>query len=407
MRRNVNKLATLVMTGMLAASMSFSAFATTVPGDTEESGAPAETAGATKELEIKDKNEAAVSVGPVITINKDVTTDGMTMAPNTEFAITVGTGRIAGNYKDPNGKTYYGVVAGDTTGVETTTAKFSPKDKDGNPVTLSDKYTSQFTIDFSKVTFNNAGVYSYTVTEADSKYDGIKYDTTTKDLLVFVVNKAYNKGLEVKNIILVDTDKNDTDKKVKINTITNLYGTDTTKDSVHDLTISKEIKGSGANLSGAFTFNVNVEGADGEMYKVYVVDGEKKSEEYLTSKTSADFTVHNNTTIQICGLSENDKVTVKEAEAGKDGYTTTYTTTYAATETNKTSGSLDMLNESTNDDAVTVKVSKDKATLKITNEKDFVTPTGVAMDVAPYALMVALAGGAAVTFLRKKESFED
>ena len=66
-----------------------------------------------------------------------------------------------------------------------------------------------------------------------------------------------------------------------------------------------------------------------------------------------------------------------------------------------------MLNESTNDDAVTVKVSKDKATLKITNEKDFVTPTGVAMDVAPYALMVALAGGAAVTFLRKKESFED
>lgn len=42
--------------------------------------------------------------------------------------------------------------------------------------------------------------------------------------------------------------------------------------------------------------------------------------------------------------------------------------------------------------------------MTVTNTKNATTPTGVIMNIAPYVLMVALAGGIAFFFLRRKHA---
>lgn len=387
MRKNINKLATLVMTGALAASMSFSAFAVEDPSQPSSEGT---TAAATTE------ERKVVTDGSVVTLFKDVTTDGKTMAPNTTFELNVSAGEKTGNINvtGKNGtETYYDVEAGITTGITKKNAVFAP-----SGTTPADTYTAKFEIDLSGVTFPHAGIYNYTVQEVEGSYEGITYDDTEYDMYVFVVNN--NGALEIANIVVADG-------ATKISTITNKYGTDSTDDTIHDVTISKVITGTAANLEkNDFNFDITVTGATGEQYKAYITGANSNVTEMIfkTGESQTVEGVKNGTEIQICGLSEGDTVKVSEVEAGKDGYTTTYT----STKTNLTAGgTLDKSNEATTDDAVSFTVSEDEATLVITNTKDFTTPTGVAMDIAPYALMVALAGGAAATFLRKKESFED
>ena len=144
------------------------------------------------------------------------------------------------------------------------------------------------------------------------------------------------------------------------------------------------------------------------MYKVYLVEGDGETETLtektvLTSNTEAEFKdIQNGTKLRIYGLDNNDTVSVRELQAGLNGYSTSYVVENNGTDGNKSETTL-----ANAEAAATANAKVDHATLTITNNKEYVTPTGVAMDIAPYALMVALAGGAAATFLRKKESFED
>lgn len=389
MRKNINKLATLVMTGALAASMSFGAFA---EGNT--------TAAADRNL----------VDGPVVKIAKDVTTDGYTLAPKTGFELEVAVGDKEGEVTLNKGtgtgtETYKGVEKGTADHIKDmvlTAVEFDP-----NGTALSDTYTAEFQIDLRGVTFDHAGVYSFKVNEHvpaatdDDYYEGVQYDGTAYDMLVFVVNNANNQP-EIANVIVSDGTS-------KISTITNNYGKEGTDivDTIHEVTISKVITGTAANLEkNDFKFDITVSGATGEQYKAYITGANSDVTEMIfkTGEPQTVTGVKNGTEIKICGLSESDTVTVSEQEAGKDGYTTSYTSTKTSV---TAGGSLNKDNDIDTDDAVTFTVSEDEATLVITNAKDYTTPTGVAMDIAPYALMVALASGAAATFLRKKESFED
>ena len=96
-------------------------------------------------------------------------------------------------------------------------------------------------------------------------------------------------------------------------------------------------------------------------------------------------TLGHDQTINIYGLSGQDKFTVVEVEANKDGYTTTYKLGGTA----KTSITNELEGDS------------DKA-VEVENNKNATTPTGIIMSFAPYILVLALAGVFAVMFLRKK-----
>jgi len=52
------------------------------------------------------------------------------------------------------------------------------------------------------------------------------------------------------------------------------------------------------------------------------------------------------------------------------------------------------------------KVIKDEAKTTINNKKDAITPTGIVMNVAPYAMMLAVAGGLGVVFMNRKKEEE-
>lgn len=49
---------------------------------------------------------------------------------------------------------------------------------------------------------------------------------------------------------------------------------------------------------------------------------------------------------------------------------------------------------------------KDGGVVTVTNSKTGVTPTGIVMNVAPYAMMLAVAGGLGVVFVNRKKEEE-
>ena len=49
---------------------------------------------------------------------------------------------------------------------------------------------------------------------------------------------------------------------------------------------------------------------------------------------------------------------------------------------------------------------KDEADVVVTNTKGITVPTGIVMNVAPYALMLAVAGGMGVVFVNRKKEEE-
>ena len=51
-------------------------------------------------------------------------------------------------------------------------------------------------------------------------------------------------------------------------------------------------------------------------------------------------------------------------------------------------------------------VLKNEAKVVVTNDKSNITPTGIVMNVAPYAMMLAVAGGLGVVFVNRKKEEE-
>ena len=417
MRKNINKLATLVMTGALAATMSFSAFAQTV------------------------EQLPADFVGKTVEVAKTVTTDpsNKTSAPYTKFDLTVGEGVVEGknNVSNVTGLEIYKGNAIQAGKILVTKADFT----DSNKYTVMDGnagYKSKFTVSVPDNAFEAPGVYSFTLQEVEGSYSGVKYDTTKYNMFVFVENAKDKEGkyiiengknkLVVTGIVVSDPT---TGNKIgggsdnDMTGITNNFGYEGTKedpipdgDTTHDITIGKTVVGNTANFSKEFTFVVSVApiGNDenvasvNQKFTLTYADGTTQPLEFAADGKTHQVAIKNGQTAKINGLTKDYVVSVYEEEEGADGYTTTYNTTASTTDDSTTATNLTSKKNAdgtTEYDTVKLTVSADEATLGITNTRENTIPTGVAMDVAPYALMVALAGGAAATFLRKKESFED
>lgn len=266
--------------------------------------------------------------------------------------------------------------AGPTDGVKQVSgAAFTTGDTTGGNSTAD----ATFQVDMSK--FKHAGVYKYTVTETtpDNPYAGITYTKETKTLYVYIENDG--SGLKLAYTELVD--ENGTGKT---NNFDNTYGdTDTDKNILNDLTLKKTISGTGANMSEKFTFTIKVDGDEkGEKFLVKFSDG-TTADLTLISGESKTITLGNNDTATIYGLSAGDTYTITENEGGQNGYTTTV--------------SGDTFEEGTY--KVTGTISND-TTIAYDNNKGASTPTGVIMNIAPYALLVVVALGACCIFFVRK-----
>ena len=310
---------------------------------------------------------------------KTVTTDGDTCAPATTFSYDV---NIAGDgevtIKDNDGKNHTYVTKGgiNKTDIELTQTAFTPSEA------TEGTYEAKGNIVVKKGVYTTPGIYHYTVKEATGNYEGITYATTQYDLYVFAEVDANGK-IQVTNIIAVkDGQKADLG-------FVNDYGKD--NNTTHDVKIVKEVAGNmGDKANDKFNFNVAVTGQTGEMYKVVYATSASATVETIYVTSGADAVtipnIQHTGYIWIYGLTSGDTYTVTEADYSGSGYKTYVD----GVEKREAKG-----NATADDTVVTVK-----------NEKNNTAPTGVIMTIAPYALMVVLAGAFAVVFLTRRNRAE-
>ena len=383
LRKNLGRVAsTIVATALLASVATVPAFAVGVNG----TGA--------------SENEVTQ-----IPVTKTITTDGNTYAPNTTFKFKVDEG-AAGTLED--GEQTRPVIAGVAGGLGTvdTDGKYyftivSTPDEDGE---LSGSFKFDGNIIVNNYVFDNVapGIYHYTAQEVAGNYDGIDYDTTTSfDIYVYVmVDEGEN---YVGYVVTTNANTPTAAGKAEL-AFKNDYGKD--NDGTHDVLIKKIVAGDqGDQNTGEFKFDVKVDGADDELYKV-VVDYDSTTENagkdstiVLTSGTAQEVTLKHNGTIHIYGLSETDKYTVTEKNTTTQGSGAVVTNDgYTVTDTDNAEGSPDgTVTGTTSSD-----VQNDTPTHTITNTRSTTTPTGIVMNVAPYALLVVVAVAGCFVFLRKR-----
>ena len=243
-------------------------------------------------------------------------------------------------------------------------------------------------IKFATGTFTAPGIYEYKLTEKANSYDGITVDNRTIYMYVYVVNKEANgkvTGYEVQEAILA-TYNETTQKMTKGAGFINTYTVDETNAGKIDLT--KVVEGAFGNKEYPWGFNITVKGPAGEKYKTNLSDVVLTSDE--ESKT---IYLKNGEHFIIYGVTANDQFVITESKANSEGYTTTYLVG-AVSDTNTAQKYINN---------ITATGAKN---VTVTNTAQSNPGTGVIMTIAPYALMVVLAGAFAVVFLTRRNRAE-
>ncbi len=393
MRKNLNRLATLALSGMMVMSMAVPAFAQDIP------------------------------------FEKRVHTDGKTLAPNTTFTFKVTSAAQSGTYTF----TKDGVVHNEATkpgpanGVTIEGATFAPEAKKFGDVKGADFgiFKSNATIHVDESKFGDLGYYEYDMEENDNEYEGIYYTKSKFKIYVLKYLNENNKPEFITKVVRVKKANGDADN-TKVEGVDNNYGREIPPndipdippytppetpgtppenpyDTTHEVTVRKRILGKVANHSDKFEFYVTVVPGDRKGQKgaeLYNVEPEgdvnlNGIKAFTASSESGKIVVGDNGGFTITGLTKGDKVFVREgantyvmtagAVAGKESYIS----------------DLDVTGLTASFNAV-----KDDAEVDIKNTKDVTTPTGIVMNVAPYAMMLAVAGGLGVVFMNRKKEEE-
>ena len=268
---------------------------------------------------------------------------------------------------------------------------------DTNPVTVED--SNKYTVDTLprdiqvkkaqgdkkiKVTLpayaNDAiGTFTYTLKEDNMGTAGVTYNTDTITVVVqrTWVGTTVSEGVNTTYLIYTGNKEN------------KAYQFENTYES-GSLTVTKNVTGKLGNKSA--TFHVTVTFTSDKVVRNNITNGSDiviapnawvyndRTKKY--EATTSAFEVTNGTSIQLDNIPYNVSYSVVEAEADADGYTTTIS-----------------------DNGVGTIASATK-TVTIENNKENTAPTGVIMTIAPYALMVVLAGAFAVVFLSRRNRAE-
>ena len=163
-------------------------------------------------------------------------------------------------------------------------------------------------------------------------------------------------------------------------------------DTLKDLTVKKEVTGNQGNRNKEFEFTLNVAGAAGEKY--YMTFSDSRTPITLVSGQPQTFTLKDDQTAKIWGLSKTDKYTVTESSYADDGYTTTIDNEEKLTAT----GTIKKDTE-----ARTTAANGDK-NITVVNDKTTNSPTGIFLHVAPYIALIGAAIASSLLFFRRKRA---
>lgn len=362
--------------------------------------------------------------GGSATFDKYLVMDQEANVPNASFTYTIAPGK-AKNYDVDNKKVEVlaGVGTPTMTDEDTETAGyqlvFKPEDtlnktlQTGDQVKEFDSTKQGYakktsTVDFSKVTFTEPGIYRYVITETGTN-QAVTNDANDKRYLdVYVIDE--NGTLKVSGYILHATDSevgmensqgsDGKQEDSKSQGFTNTYATS-------NLTFKKEVAGNQASHDKYFEFTVEIK--DAVPKTVYNVDITGAT---ATSGSNAATIAANANQTNVTKLTVGDDGTVTQKFYLQHGQYITIQgiakgSIYIVTENKEDYKSEAAEVEDYKDPTTGTVVSTDLKT-SYRNTRAGAIPTGVIMTVAPFAAVTLLGAAGMVTIkMRKKEDDEE
>lgn len=380
------RISALVLATVMTLAMGTMAFAAEI-GTDGTAGSATESAGNSVIIKkaIKITNYEGYAYEPTITYTYTLT-DGPAPAANNTVTDADG---VTAVYK--KGLTSY--VSGDA-------AKTAVFDKE-TAATSGENATKDLTWTFDPSKFPSAGVYRFAINETtsvDPASIGIArpaaYDTS-KFLDVFVKNGT--EGLEIYGYALVDDDAAVTTDSAKSQGWN--AGDDLDEYNTYNITITKHITGNLADMTAKFPFKVAL---TGEMSAANIaVEG--TGDAISLSEGTVTGSLGDGATIVIKGLPTTVKFAVTEDNPTLDQYKTTAT---VANVTDTTNAAEANLNGSVTNFSVVSDGDIANATAAITidveNHMDIISPTGLVLRYAPFALIL-VAGIVLLALSRRKK----
>jgi len=252
-------------------------------------------------------------------------------------------------------------------------ANIPPLEVESNPSFAEGDATADGTtkvIEISLPEYTNVGVYHYTLTETDAGVAGVTYNDDRLHIVVTVVQQ----GNDQVRVAAVHVENGTTKDDVIVNTY-----------AAGDLNVTKTVTGNLGDRDKAFHFTVTFDAPviEGETKTVesaivYTLAGTVMSApEFVNNQCVVEFDLKHGQTASFENLPVGVTYTVEEDNYTADGYTTT----------------------SENEEGAIVSGDTD---VEFTNNKTTNVDTGIALDSAPYFLMLAVALFGMVALVSKK-----
>ena len=251
------------------------------------------------------------------------------------------------------------------------------------------------TIDISELQFDTPGIYKYILTETSNitSGDSALY-TLADDHTVYLYVENINGEMVVTGVVLQDGTSYDKDAKTA--TITNEYMVDDST-VTNKLTVNKTVTGNMGDKNEKFKFTITIDAKDNDANRNYIVvtkDGAEVEPVSEGNGTNGTYTytvmLSDGASVDIYGLAIGDTYKIDESDYSAEGY-----------DNPQVSGAVTADNQS-----VTL-TDESNDTVSYTNNRDAVSPTGIMMDIAPYAVLVVIAAAGCFIFLRKRHAKED
>lgn len=268
--------------------------------------------------------------------------------------------------------------------------KYKTTSKSAVNTTVSDDAALDITVakaeDSEKFAINlpqyaGIGQFTYEMEEEVGDTAGVTYSAAK---IKVIVTRTWNGDGGINTLVVIqDTNGN------KLSEVTNTF-------EVGTLTVKKVLAGSFYNPEDTFTINVTFSYPEGKKVRnsfTYKKDGATQTTTVAANEWNAD----GKKTVTIEGVKGNDSFVFSNLPKG-----VTYEVTEVVADDGKTSNGY----EPKYDDNKTGTISTAGSTTTVTNTKNATTPGGVIMTIAPYALMVVLAGAFAVVFLSRRNRAE-
>ena len=381
---------TLVATAMLASVAVVPAFA--------ETAAPAQGG-------VNGNNLTSIKINKLLYMPSDVVT------PTQEFQFKIVNASVPGDstikIDDTDSRNLYSGVGADadmTTGSVDGRVTVSATTDNGHRTAAAgqtdvDVYTDQVELTLpDKESFTKAGVYKYDIQEVDPNDDDFT-EVTSAGLDLYLIVERENPTTQVSAddsykitgaFIYADGKnfENGTDSAKTADYVNN-YKMGEDGSTVGTLEFEKTITGAMGNMGDTFDFSVTSDSGlltNGDTYK-YKKNGVEQNPIAVADGKLTFNGVGNDDIITIMGL-DAGSYTVEEAD-NTMGYKVSYKVDNAETATDGDSANMTV-------------VAKEIASAEFINTRDAVSPTGIVMNVAPYALLVVVAAAGCFVFMRKR-----